>query len=320
MFATQLMRLAVGVALALGAGAVSAAFPERVVRMVVAYPPGGATDLLARVLATELSKKWGQQVIVENKPGASGMLAAEQISRATPDGYTLLMGYTPEVMLNKLVFKQMRYDPATDLTPIALAASAPLVLVAGPRLPVSDFAGLLSQKRKALTYASPGAGGQQHIAGEMLAQMGGLDLTHVPYRGTGPAVTDLLGGQVDMFFATIPPLQQHIVAGKLRPLFVAGPVREKLLPDVPTASEVGLSKLQLSNWFGLFGPKGLPGPLVETLASDVAQALSQPTVVRSLEDLGLTVNPLRGAAFRAFMESEMTRYRTIIAETGISAD
>lgn len=319
MFSKQLSKLFLGAVLTVSAAGASA-FPERAVRMVVGYPPGGATDLIARVLATELSKKWGQQVIVENKPGASGMLAAEQIARAPADGHTLLLGYTPEVLLNKLVFKQMRYDPVTDLTPLVLAASAPLVLAAGPALPVSSMEALLAVKQKPMTYASPGAGGQQHIAGEMMARLGGLKLTHVPYRGTGQAVTDLLGGQVDLFFATIPPLQQHIAAGKLKPLFVAGPAREKLLPNVPTAAEVGLPRLQLSNWFGLFGPKAMAGQRSETIASDAAQALSQPHVVKSLEDLGLSVNPLRGATFQTFMESEMNKYRAIINETGISAD
>ena len=179
--------------------------------------------------------------MVENKPGASGMLAAEQVVRAKPDGYTLLLGYTPEVSLNKLVFKKMRYDPIADLTPIILTAEAPLVLVAGPKLSVATMQELLAQKnsRQPLTYGSPGTGGQQHLAGEMLARSTGLALTHVPYKGTALAVNDLLGGHIDLFFGTAPPLLPHIRAGKLRPIAVAGNAREKLLPDVPTVVELG---------------------------------------------------------------------------------
>jgi tripartite-type tricarboxylate transporter receptor subunit TctC len=315
-----ILRAGLAAALIGGTAAAAAAFPDRPVRLVVGYPPGGATDIVARVLARELGRKWGQPVVVENKPGASGMVAGEQVSRAAPDGYTLLMGYTPEVMLNKLVYRQMRYDPVSDLTPIVLAAKAPLVLAAGPRSSVTSMDALLSRKGVALTFASPGAGGQQHIAGEMLARLAGLDLTHVPYRGTAPAVTDLLGGQVDLFFATIPPLQQHIASGKLRALFVAGPARERLLPGVPSAAEVGLPRLQLSNWFGVFGPKGLPGALADAIASDVSDVLADPTVVKGLAEQGLAASPVRGAAFRAFIDAEMQTYRQIVSDTGISAE
>jgi len=181
-----------------------AAFPDKPVKLLVGYAPGGSTDIVARLLANSLSARWGQPVVVENRPGASGMIAAEAIARARPDGYNLLLGYTPEVSLNKFVFKEMRYDPLTDLTPVALAASAPLVLVAGPKLAVSSFKELLARKNSGqqISYASPGIGGQQHMAGEMLARQTGLPLIHVPYRGTGLAVSDLVGGQIDLFFAT----------------------------------------------------------------------------------------------------------------------
>lgn len=297
-------------------------FPDKPVTLLVGYAPGGSTDIIARLLGASLTSKWGQQVVVENKTGASGMLAAEQVARAKPDGYTLLLGYTPEVSLNKLVFKKMRYDPITDLTPVALAASAPLVLVAGPKLPISTMQELLALKnsRQPLTYGSPGTGGQQHLAGEMLARSTGLALTHVPYRGTSLAVNDLLGGHIDLFFATTPPLLQHIRAGKFRPIAVAGSAREKLLPDVPTVVELGLPRLQLTNWFGVFGPKGLPDPILEKITSDVMQALAEPKLIKALEEQGLAVTPLRGAAFRNFIDAEMKKYQAIVTETGVSAE
>jgi tripartite-type tricarboxylate transporter receptor subunit TctC len=299
-----------------------AAYPDQPVRLLVGYPPGGATDVVARLLATHLSSRWGQAVVVENKPGASGMLAAEQVVRAKPDGHTLLLGYTPEVSINKLVFKQMRYDPIADLAPLALAATAPLVLVAGPKLPVRTLPELLARKGAdaKLSYGSPGSGGQQHIAGELLARLGGLPLLHVPYKGTAPALNDLLGGQIDLFFATTPPLLQHIRAGKLRPLAVAGDRREALLPDVPTFAELGMGAMQLSNWFGVFAPNGLSPVIANRVTNDLADALKDPKVVKSLEDQGLTPSPLLGVAFKAFIEVDMRKYKAIIDQTGIVAE
>ena len=299
-----------------------AAYPEKPVTLLVGYAPGGATDIIARTLATSLSSKWGQTVVVENKPGASGMLAAEQVVRAKPDGYTLLLGYTPEVSLNKLVFKKMRYDPIADLTPIVLTAEAPLVLVAGPKLSVATMQELLALKnsRQPLTYGSPGTGGQQHLAGEMLARSTGLALTHVPYKGTSLAINDLLGGHIDLFFGTAPPLLPHIRAGKLRPIAVAGSAREKLLPDVPTVVELGIPRLQLTNWFGVFAPKGVPEAVLDQITNDMAQALADAKVVKTLEEQGLSIKPLRGAAFREFIDSEMKKYQAIVTETGVSVE
>lgn len=308
---------------ALAAAATSAlsAYPDKPVRLVVGYTPGGSTDIVARLLATHLSTKWGQTVVVENKPGASGMMGAEQVVRAKPDGYTLLLGYTPEVSINKLVFKEMRYDPIADFTPVALAAAAPLVLAAGPRLPVNSLQELQARKGTdaKMSFGSPGAGGQQHMAGELLANLTGLPLLHVPYRGTAPAVNDLLGGQIDLFFATTPPLLQHIKAGKLRPLAVAGDKREKLLPNVPTFAELGLPRLQLTNWFGVFAPNGIPAPVLAKISDDVVEVLKDPKVVKALEDQGLSPTPLQGAELKTFIDAEMKKYKAIIEETGIAA-
>ena len=297
-------------------------YPDKPVKLVVAYVPGGATDIIARILSAHLSQKWGQQVVVENKPGASGMIGAEQVVRASPDGYTLLLGYTPEVSINKLVFKSMRYDPQSDLTPIALAAEAPLVLVAGPKLPIKTFKELLDRKSKSVetTYGSPGIGGQQHLAGEMLASETGLSLTHVPYKGTGAAVADLVGGQIDLFFATTPPLIAHIRSGKLQPLAVAGAKREKLLPDTPTFSELGFAAIQLTNWFGVFGPKGMPADVVAKISKDVIAALNDPDVIKSLEDQGLTPHPIQGKEFSTFIQSEIDMYAPIIKRTNVQMD
>lgn len=297
-------------------------YPEKPVKVLVGYAPGGATDLIARILGTSLSTTWRQPVLVDNKPGASGMLAGEQTVRAPADGYTLLLGYTPEVSINKLVYRAMRYDPLIDLTPIALVAVAPLVLAAGPKSQISDFKTLIAHKGSnvSLSYGSPGVGGQQHMAGEMLGKATGLKMLHIPYRGTALAVTDLVGGQIDLFFATTPALLQQIKAGKLKPILVAGEKREPLLPDTPTAVELGLPDLKLTNWFGVFGPKGMPAALRDKIAKDVLLALRDEKIIKQLEDQGLTPRPMQGTELSVFIADEMTKYKAIVTQTGISAD
>lgn len=300
---------------------VHAAYPEKPVKLVVAYSPGGSTDITARLLANALSEKWGQPIVVENKAGASGMIGTEQVVRAAPDGYTLQLAYTPEVSINKLVFKDMRYDPITDLTPLNLIASAPLVLAAGPSQDIKKIDELLSGKfaQTHLTYGSPGVGGQQHMAGELLKKLTDLPLTHIPYKGTAPAVADLVGGQIDLFFATTPPLLGNIQAGKLQPLLVAGDKREALLPDVPTAVELGMPRLQLTNWFGLFAPHGLPGELAQKISTDVIAILQDEQFQKELKNKGLTPTPMGPSEFAGFISDEMAKYSQIVEETGIAA-
>jgi tripartite-type tricarboxylate transporter receptor subunit TctC len=301
---------------------VFAAYPDKPVKLLVGYGPGGATDIIARVLSKYLSDKWGQAVVVENKPGASGMIAANDVVRAAPDGYTLLLGYTPEVSINKLVFSTMRYDPITDLTPISLAAEAPLVLAVGATPPIKSLKELLAKGKgpTPLTYGSPGVGGQQHMAGEILGGSTKLALTHIPYKGTGPAVAALVGGQIDFFFATTPPLLGQIRAGKVTPLAVAGSKREKLLPDVPTFVELGYPEIQLTNWFGVFGPRNLPAPVLSKITNDVTSALRDPAVVKQLEDQGLTPRPIVGSEFAKFIAAEMSKYEPIIKSAKIKAE
>jgi tripartite-type tricarboxylate transporter receptor subunit TctC len=300
----------------------AAAYPDTPVKLLVGYGPGGATDIIARVLSKYLSDKWGQAVVVENKPGASGMIAASDVVRANPDGYTLLLGYTPEVSINQLVFSNMRYDPIKDLTPISLAADAPLVLAVGAKLPVKSLKEILDKGKGAtpLTYGSPGVGGQQHMAGELLGGATKISLTHIPYKGTGPAVAALVGGQIDLFFATTPPLLGQIRAGKVTPIAVAGSQREKLLPDVPTFVELGYPAIQLTNWFGVFGPRNLPAPVLNKITTDVTAALKDPTIVKQLEDQGLTPRPISGAEFVKFIASEMSKYAPIIKGANIRAE
>jgi tripartite-type tricarboxylate transporter receptor subunit TctC len=307
----------IAAALALPATAFADTFPSKPVRLVVAYAPGGATDVIARFLAAGLTAKWGQQVIVENKPGAGGMIGAELVSRATPDGHSLLVAYTPEASINKLVYKSMSYDPQRDLVPVALVATGPLILATGPKLPVTSFQELMKRKNVPLSYGSAGTGGQQHLGGELLKLKTGLDLVHVPYKGTGPAVTDLLGGQIDLLLASSTPLLPHIRAGKLKPLLVTGSQRQAELPDVPSAAEVGLTEFDIPTWFGVLAPKGMDPQLAQRIANDIGSILLDKAAIKPLEVHGLTIRYLPTKQFETFIASEITKYSDIVEKAGI---
>jgi tripartite-type tricarboxylate transporter receptor subunit TctC len=307
--------------LALAQPAVPAAgYPGKPVRLLVGYAAGGGTDVIARIVAQALTTRWGQQVIVENKAGASGMIAAESAARSPADGYTLLLAYTPEVSINKLIFKQMSYDPLNDLQPVALVAQAPLFLVAGPKLPVTSMKELLARGKSAapLTYGSPGTGGQQHLAGELLQLQAHVRTLHVPYKGAAPAVNDLLGGQIDMFFSSPPVILAHVRAGKLKPLFVTSPQRSALMPEVASAREVGLPEFDISNWFGVFAPKGMDATLLHRIESDLKGVLADPGVVKRLEEQGLSARFMTASELRAFVGTEMNKYAEIIDKSGVA--
>ena len=299
--------------------AVSADFPSKPVTIVVGYAPGGATDVTARILAKSLAKRWKQSVVVENRSGASGMIGAEYVARAANDGYVLLLGYTPEVSINALIYKTMSYDPRTDLSPIALVSSAHLFLVSGPKLPVDSFNALMKNKGRdmPITFGSPGIGGQQHLAGEFLELQTGLQMMHIPYKGASPAVADLLGGQFDVFFSTPPVILPHIRAGRLKPIMVTSNERDPLMPDVPSAREVGLENFEIANWFGFFGPKEMDPAVTEKISADTALVLEESEVRAQLETNGLTATYMNASALKTYLSEEMDKYGGIIARSGI---
>lgn len=296
-------------------------FPSKGVQINVGYSPGGATDIIARYIANGLTKKWQQQVIVNNKAGAGGMIATEFVVRSSADGYQLLLAYTPEASINALTFKNMRYDPEQDLTPIALIATAPLILVGGKGLKENNMAEIMSRTRRGitmpLTYGSAGAGGQQHIGGELLRLETGVPFVHVPFKGTADAVMNTITGTIDVVFASSPPIINHIRAGTLKPLFVAGSKRQQQLPDVPTASEVGLRDFDIPTWFGLLGPKGMSKELVKKISDDVRILLADENSVKPLLDQGLTIEYRNPDQFKEFISQEMNKYRTIISRMGL---
>jgi tripartite-type tricarboxylate transporter receptor subunit TctC len=300
-----------------------AQYPARTVTIVVPFPPGGGTDTGTRVIATKLAQKWGQAVIVENKPGAAGQVGADYVSRAKPDGYTLMMGNIGTQSINPSLYKKMPYAPDGAFEPVTLVAELPLVMLAGPAVTVKtarEAIALAKAKPGKLTYSSSGAGGSMHLAGALFEKESHTELLHIPYKGGGPAIADLIAGHVDLSFATILESSGHIKSGRLRPLAVTSDKRYPTLPDVPTLAESALPGFNTGSWIGLVAPAGTPRDIVEKVAKDVREVVTSPEVRDQLIAQGAT--PVGGTPgdFAALIESDRRRYAQIIRDRNISAD
>jgi tripartite-type tricarboxylate transporter receptor subunit TctC len=298
-------------------------FPSRPVHIVVPYPAGGVADLLPRMVGEKLSRKWGQAVIVENKAGASGNIGMGYVAQQPADGYTLALAPAGNLTVNPTLFSSLPFDTARDFTPVTLLANVPNVLVVHPSLPAKTFQELVAYAKAnpgKLNFASPGAGSGAHLAGELLALDAGLELTHVPYKGLAPAVTDLLGGQVQMMFAGVSTIVQHVKAGKLRALAVAGPHRLEALPGVPTVAESGDPGFDVTSWYGIVARSGTPPAIVRKVSEDIADALRQPDVVRKLEELGLEPVGNTPRQFGALIEAESRKWGDIVKKANIRVE
>jgi len=308
---------------AVGSACAQTAYPERPVRLISAFAPGGATDVAARALAARLSQTWKQQVIVENRPGAGGNIGGDAVAKAEPDGYTLLMASPAEVTINQHVFPKMQYDPMKDLVPVSKVATAPLVLLVHPKVPVRSVEELIRHARDQagrLNYASSGTGGPQHLAAEQFKMQQGLQITHVPYKGGAPAIADLLGGQVDMFFSGMPPALSQVKAGKLRALAVTSAARSRQLPDVPTMVEAGVPGFIVENWQGVFAPAGTPQAVIEKLNRDINAVLEDPAFAENLASQGAEPAPGTLEQFRRFVHEQDAHYAKLARDTGVRAD
>jgi tripartite-type tricarboxylate transporter receptor subunit TctC len=315
--------VAAAAALVLGKPALAQSWPTRPVRLVVTFPPGGSSDIVARVLADILSQKLPQRVLVDNRPGAGGTLAAAHVSAQPADGYTLMLSNTAPVVTSPPLYPAAGYDPVAGFTHIAYLGATPLVIMVIPRLlPATDLAGLIAWIKAQRTppgYGSSGAGSVHHIFGEALTARTGAQLTHVPYRGSSPMLADLLGGAIPIGFDTLPQNVENIRSGRLRAIAVTSPMRQSMAPEVPTTAEAGFPGLLAENWLGLSAPPGLPAPIVAALHAEMVAALALPAVKQRWDDLGIAVRPMTQSEFAAFVAEEVRTVGGAVRALGITA-
>jgi tripartite-type tricarboxylate transporter receptor subunit TctC len=314
--------LALPLALAPAVAIAQSAYPAKPIRLVVPFPPGGATDVVARSIGQKLSDALGQPVVVENKAGASSNIGSEFVARSAPDGYTLLLG-TIANATNMTYYPRMTYDTLRDLVPITQTMSAPSILVVHPSLPVKNLQELLAYARAnpgKLSFASSGAGGSPHLAGEMLKLRAGIDMVHVPYKGAGPALQDTLAGNVQVAFKTSLSAVPHIQSGKLRGIAVAANKRVAQLPDVPTMAEAGMPDFEVSSWNGLLAPAGTPKEIVDRLYAETAKALRSPDLIERFAAQGAEPVGSSPEEFRAYIRAEVEKWGKVIKAAGISAE
>jgi tripartite-type tricarboxylate transporter receptor subunit TctC len=299
------------------------AWPTRTIRIIVTFPPGGSSDIVARVLADVLSQRLPQRVIVDNRPGAGGTLAAAFVAQQPPDGYTLMLSNTAPIVTSPPIYPQAAYDPVAGFTHIAYLGATPLVIMVNPRLvPATDLAGLIAwikAQRQPPGYGSSGAGSVHHIFGEALMARTGIQLTHVPYRGSSPMLADLLGGAIPIGFDTLPQNVDNIRSGRLRAIAVTSPQRQSMAPELPTTEEAGFPGLFAENWLGLSGPANLPAPIVAKLHAEVVAALGLPLLRQRWDELGIAVRPMTQPEFAAYVAEEVRVVGGAVKALGITA-
>ena len=300
-----------------------AGFPSKPIRITVPYVPGGTTDMLARVVGQQLSDRLGQPVLVENRPGVNGMIGADAVAKATPDGYTLGIASPGTHAANATLYKNVTYDTLKDFTPITLAVSAPMILVANPSLNARTVKEVIAAAKAdpgGIAYASGGSGSSQHLAMEQFINMAGIKMTHVAYKGSSNSYTDLLGGRVKLEFDVLPTAMPHVRSGKLLALATASAKRLPQLPDVPTVAEAGVPGYESSSWYGFVGPAGIPKPVLDKLNAEIVRALQQPQVAETLTKAGVLIVGSSPAEFGTFIRSETEKAHKVIEEAGIKPD
>ncbi len=298
-------------------------YPAKAIRLVVPFPPGGGTDIAARTLANKLAETAKWNFVVENKPGAGGNLGVEQAVRAPADGYTLVIGQTSNLAINPALYAKLPYDPLKDLSPIALIVSAPVVLVVAADSRFKSLADLVAAAKRdpgAVSFASPGNGTVSHLAGELLQRAAGIRLTHVPYKGAPPALTDTLGGQVQSFLSSVPSALGHIKTGRLRALAVTSAKRSAEMPDVPTIAESGHAGFEANTWYGLLAPAATPAPVVARLNAAANRVLAMPDVRQRLASEGGDALGGTPEEFAAFLRAEHAKWGRVVKESGAKLD
>ena len=315
--------LAIAGALCASPAAIAQAYPTKPLKLVVPYPPGGSTDQLARAVADRLGQALGQPVIVENKPGANTIIGAETVAKAPPDGYTMFVGSSASLAVNPLLYEKLPYDPKRDFAGVSLLATSPLVMVVHPSLPaktVKEFVELAKSKPGSLNFASVGNGNPLHLAGELFKSMTGVDMTHVPYNGSAPALTALLGGQVQVMYDVVLSSQPHIKAGKLRAVALTGAKRVPILADVPTVAESGYPGYESGIWFALVVPKATSAAIVQRLNAEVNRILRQPEMKARFDDLALELIPSTPEEVGNFTDREQAKWSKMVKDLNIKLD
>lgn len=304
-------------ALAFAAPALSQQYPNRPVRFVVPYAPGGSTDTLARIIGQRLGDALGQQVVVDNRSGGNGNIGMEIVAHAAPDGYTIVLGYIANVAIGPSLYGKLPYDPVKDYAPITELASSPNVLAAHPSVPAKNLKELIElAKGRPINFASAGIASVGHLTGELLNQLAGIKMVHVPYKGSGQAVTDLLGGHVQLMFSGFSSTLAHIKSGKLRPLAVTGIRRSPALPAVPTIAEQGFPNFEATAWYGLLAPAKTPPPVVARLNTETVKVLQRPDVKERLDGLGFEIVGSKPEEFGAYIKTEIKKWEKVVKASG----
>jgi tripartite-type tricarboxylate transporter receptor subunit TctC len=309
--------------LMLAGNAAAQTYPTRPVKVIVPFPPGGNTDIVGRLISQKLSDTMGQQVYIENRGGAGGTIGAEAAAKSLPDGYTIFFGTTGTLTSAPALQPDLRYDPVKAFAPISTLASAPVVVIAGGHVPANSLQELVQLAKSrpgALKFGSAGTGHFVHLAGEMFKGAAGLDLLHVPYKGVNPALTDLLGGRIDLMFDVLSQYEPLLQSGKVRALAVANPKRLARLPNVPTTAEAGMPGYELATWFGLLAPAGTPPEAVTRLNSEVLKALATREVIDTLEKIGFEAAGNSPQQFSAMIADDISKWRQVVKAAGIKLD
>ena len=311
------------VALIASQGAMAQDYPNKPVKMIVGFSPGGFTDVLGRLIAQKLQERLGQPVIVENKVGAAGTIGADFVAKSKPDGYTLLMGHVNSNSIAPALYPKLPYDVLKDFTPIVHVASTPLLLTVHPSVPASDVASFVALAKKSpnsLRFASSGVGSAQHLAAEQFMLATRTQMNHIPYKGSGQAIVDLLSGQVELNFESPPNTLQHINVGKLKALGITSTKRSPLLPNVPTIAEQGLPGYEMGQWFGVFGPAGMPTELTHRIAGEIIAIIKSPDVVEKINQQGGEVIATGPERFAAFLPKDTARWAKLIKDANIKVE
>ena len=299
------------------------AYPNKPIRVIVPFPPGGPTDVVARLIGNKLGERWGQPVLVENRAGAGGTIGAEIVARSVPDGYTLVMGSTANMAVNVTLFKKLSYDPVKDFAPVNLAAVTPSLLLVNPKFPANDvkeFIAYAKANPAAINYATGGVGTPSHLAAEMFKTMAGIQMNHVPYKGSIPALTDIMGGQVTLMFDSMASGLPFAKSGKLKALAQTGAKRSASVPELPTIGESGLPGYDVAGWFGFLAPAATPHDIVQKLSSEITAILNLPDVKERYLLLGAEPGPGIPEEFAAFLRSEIAKWAKVIRDSGAKAD